>query len=138
VVIVLFEMVLVHGLQARDPVRVVGVGAVFTCIGFGLLPLGQGFAFVAGTVLVWTVGEMLSFSVASAAIANRANDANRGRYLGYYTLVFAVALVLAPLTGTWVYERLGYAALWYGCAALALPLGAGFWAVARAWKVKPA
>lgn len=133
-VIVAFEMVLVHGLRSRDPVRVVSVGAVFTCLGFGLLPLGRSYAFVAGTVLIWTVGEMLSFSVASAAIANRASDANRGRYLGYYTLVFAVALVLSPLAGTWIYERLGYAAVWYGCLALALPLGGGFWWVSLSWR----
>ncbi|HKI03020.1 MAG TPA: MFS transporter, partial [Thermoanaerobaculia bacterium] len=77
ILIVLFEMVLVHSLTSRDPLKVSGVGAFLFCAGLGLLPLGRGFGFVAFTVMVWTVGEMLVFPIVSSAVADRAPEESR-------------------------------------------------------------
>lgn len=130
VVIVLFEMVLVHSLSRRDPLKISGVGAFFFCAGLGLLPFGSGFAYVIFTVLVWTVGEMLVFPIVSSAIADRAPEASRGSYMGMLNLSFAAGFVAGPLAGTWIYERLGPETLWYACGALGFLLWAGFHAVA--------
>ncbi len=130
VVIVLFEMVLVHSLSRRDPLKVSGVGAFFFCAGLGLLPFGSGFAYVIFTVLVWTVGEMLVFPIVSSAVADRAPEASRGSYMGMLNLSFAAAFVAAPLIGTWVYQNHGPQTLWYACGALGFLLWAGFHAVA--------
>ncbi|HEX6903410.1 MAG TPA: MFS transporter [Thermoanaerobaculia bacterium] len=130
IVIVLFEMVLVHSLSRRDPLKVSGVGAFFFCAGLGLLPFGSGFAYVIFTVLVWTVGEMLVFPIVSSAVADRAPEASRGSYMGMLNLSFAAAFVVAPLIGTWVYQDLGPQTLWYACGALGFLLWAGFHAVA--------
>ena len=132
VVIVLFEMVLVHSLSRRDPLKVSGVGAFLFCAGLGLLPFGSGTAFVVFTVLVWTTGEMLVFPIVSSAIADRAPEETRGSYMGMLNLSFAAAFVAAPLIGTWVYENLGPETLWYACGALGFLLWAGFQAVAVA------
>jgi predicted MFS family arabinose efflux permease len=126
-IIVLFEMVLVHRLGARDPLKVVAVGSLLFCAGLGLLPFGTGFAWVAFTVAVWTVGEMLTFPVLSGVAANRAGEANRGRYMGIFTLSFEGAFVIAPLAGTWLYQRLGPRALWSACGLLGCVLLTGFW-----------
>lgn len=130
IVIVLFEMVLVHSLSRQDPLKVSGVGAFFFCAGLGLLPFGSGMAFVIFTVLVWTVGEMLVFPIVSSAVADRAPEASRGSYMGILNLSFAAAFVVGPLAGTWVYENLGPQTLWYACGALGFLLWAGFHAVA--------
>lgn len=130
IVIVLFEMVLVHSLSRRDPLKVSGVGAFFFCAGLGLLPFGSGFGYVIFTVLVWTVGEMLVFPIVSSAIADRAPEASRGSYMGMLNLSFAAAFVAGPLAGTWVYENLGPETLWYACGALGFLLWAGFHVVA--------
>lgn len=132
VVIVLFEMVLVHSLSRRDPLKVSGLGAFFFCAGLGLLPFGSGMAFVVFTVLVWTVGEMLVFPIVSSAIADRAPEESRGSYMGMLNLSFAAAFVVGPLAGTWVYETFGPETLWYTCGALGFLLWAGFHAVAIA------
>lgn len=134
VIIVLFEMVLVQGARRADPLRLVAGGSFFFCVGFGLLPLGSGFAWVAFTIAVWTMGEMLSMSPAAAAVANRAGARSLGGYMGLYTLSFSAAQVVAPVAGTWVYERFGPDALWYGCGALGLPLALGFAALIPAWR----
>jgi predicted MFS family arabinose efflux permease len=126
-IIVLFEMVLVHRLGTRDPLKVVAVGSFLFCLGLGLLPLGSGFAYVAFTVFVWTVGEMLTFPVLAGVVANRAGEANRGRYMATFTLSFEGAFVIAPLAGTWIYQRFSPRALWYGCGAMGFLLLAGYW-----------
>ena len=130
ILIVLFEMVLVHSLSRRDPLKVSGVGAFLFCAGLGLLPFGSGFAYVVFTIAVWTVGEMLVFPIVSSAIADRAPEESRGAYMGLLNLSFASAFVVAPLVGTWIYENLGPEVLWYACGTLGFLLWAGFHAMA--------
>jgi MFS family permease len=74
-----------------------------------------------------TVGEMLTFRVLAGVASNRAGEANRGRYMGIFTLSFEGAFVIAPLAGTWIYQRFGPRLLWESCGALGLLLFAGFW-----------
>lgn len=129
-IIVLFEMVLVHSLSRRDPLKVSGVGAFLFCAGLGLLPLGSGFAFVLFTIAVWTMGEMLVFPIVSSAVADRAPAESRGSYMGMLNLSFSSAFVVAPIVGTWIYEDFGARTLWYACGAMGFLLWAGFHAIA--------
>ncbi|HEY0782989.1 MAG TPA: MFS transporter [Thermoanaerobaculia bacterium] len=131
--IVAFEMVIVHSLHGADPLKVMGVGSFLFCAGFALLPLGHGFAFVTLTVLVWTLGEMLSMPMLGGIVANRAGERNRGGYMGLYNLALAGAFVLAPIVGTWVYDRYGSAALWYACLPVGLLLAVGLFALSPAF-----
>ena len=129
-IIILFEMVLVHSLARRDPLKVSGCGAVLFCGGLALLPFGTGFGYVLFTVAVWTLGEMLVFPLVTSAIADRAPEETRGAYMGMLNFSFAAAFVVAPLVGTWVYQQLGPRTLWLGCGAIGLLVGAGFQMVA--------
>jgi len=128
-VICLFEMVLVHSLRDREPLRVAGLGCFLFCAGFSLLPLGSSFSFVAATVLVWTIGEMLSIPFISGWVGNRAGGENVGGYMGLFSLSFSMALVLGPPVGTWVYQRYGSTTLFYGCGLVGLLLWGGFTAL---------
>jgi predicted MFS family arabinose efflux permease len=131
-IIVLFEMVLIHSLARRDPLKVSGLGAFLFCAGLALLPFGPGFGYVIFTVAIWTVGEMLTFPLVTSAIADRAPEATVGTYMGLLNFSFAAAFVVAPLVGTWVYQNLGARALWLGCGAVGVLVWAGFQAVAVA------
>ncbi len=130
-IIVIFEMVLVHAAGRFHPMRVAALGALLTCVGLGALPLGSSLAFVCCTIVVWTIGEMLSHPMLEGLAASRGPAASRGAYLGLFNATFAVSFVLGPLLGTWVYDRFGYQTLWYGCAALGIVLAAGFWALSK-------
>ncbi len=130
VIIVAFEMILVHRVGAMDPVRLVGIGGFFFGIGLALLPFGTSLLFVAFTVVVWTFGEMLSFPLAAGAVANRAGEANRGLYMGLFTLSFEGAWIFSPIIGTWVYQTWGPRTLWLGCGVLGVILLVGFQLVA--------
>jgi MFS family permease len=124
-VVVAVEMVLVHRLEQSDHLRLVGWGCFLVCLGFGLMPLGATWAFAVVTVLVWTAGEMLALPFANSLVAARAGGADIGRYMGAYTALFAVAFVIAPAAGLWVYARVGGRALWTGVGVLGLALWAG-------------
>jgi hypothetical protein len=140
VLIVVCEMLLVRRLAAARPLAVAGWGGLLLCGGFGLLPFGHGYLFVALTVVIWTAGEMLTMPFLETVAAGRGQDATRGRYLGAYNLSFALAFGLAPLVGTWLYERLGAVPFWSGCGALGLVVWAGLRLVAPrlAGGVRPA
>ncbi len=111
VVIVLFELVLVNEVRRFPLLRTFAWGTLLGSLGFGLLPLGvglsfaAGYAFVIGTVLIWTAGEMLSMPLGPAYAARRSTPANRGRYMGMYVMSFSVAILIAPLGGMWLYEQ---------------------------------
>ena len=129
-IIILVEMVLVHSLARRDPLKVSAAGAMLFCAGLGLLPYGRGFAWVVLTVVVWTIGEMLVFPIVTSAVADRAPEESRGTYMGLLNFSFASAFVVAPLVGTWTYQHLGARVLWTACGAMGVLVGAGFWAMA--------
>jgi predicted MFS family arabinose efflux permease len=126
VIIVLVEMILVRAVENRDPLRLVAFGALLVCVGFALMPLAARPLLVAATIVVWTVGEMLSLPISNAFASLRSGSEGAGRYMGAYMLAFAAAFVLAPLVGTTVYQRWGGEALWLGCGGIGVILAVGF------------
>jgi len=132
--IVLFEMVLIHLTERWNRLLMTGCGAFLVCAGLALLPFGSSVAFVALTVAVWTVGEMLSLPMTNTLVAERAGQGNRGRYMGLYTMAFSIAFVIAPLAGTWVLERHGPRTLWFGTGVLGFVLLAGALALIPAFR----
>jgi predicted MFS family arabinose efflux permease len=125
VLIVLVEMLIVRRLSGGAPLRIAAWGAVLFCGGIALLPFGGGYLFVAATVVVWTVGEMLTMPFFETTVAARGDQHNRGSYLGAYNFAMAIAYAGAPLLGTAAYERWGPLPLFaaFGAVGLVLWLG---------------
>ncbi len=129
--IVALEMAIVMAARRFVPLKVVGVGAVLMGAGLGMIPFGDTFGYAALGAVVWTFGEMLSLPFAEAVVANRAGAGQSGRYMGIFATAFSLAFILAPLTGTAVYERFGSDAVWLGCGVVGLLLWGGFAALAK-------
>lgn len=120
--IVLFEMVLTHWAEKRNRLLLIGVGSFLIGAGLALLPLGSSIAWAALCTVVWTLGEMLVLPQTNTVVAERATAGKRGSYMGLYTVAFSVAFVIAPLGGTWVYERFGPEVLYFGLAGFGVLL----------------
>lgn len=135
-IIVAFEMVLLHTLRRRHPLRVLALGALLLGSGFALLPLGSTFAFAALGVVIWTCGEMLTFPVAEGFAAERAGSRSVGRYLGLFATAFGLAFVLAQVVGMGVYQTVGPRGLWLGIGLLGALLAGGYLVLAR-WTASP-
>lgn len=130
-VVVAFEMLILHRVERLAPLAVIGPGAFLLCLGFALLPLGRGALFASATILVWTVGEMLTLPMTNIFVAARAGSARAGRYMGAYTMAFAAAFLIAPALGLSVYERYGAEVLWGAAGVVGAALWLGFWGLGR-------
>jgi len=126
IMIVALEMILMERIRKYPRDRMINLSFLLLGLGLGLMPLGRGFAYGALTVAIWTVGEMLSMPLVTALISARADDSNRGRYMGVFSFVFSLAFIIAPAGGTAIYEHLGPDAVWYVCAALCVLIAAAF------------
>lgn len=123
VMIVLFEIVVVAWARRFDRMKVIAAGCALIGGGFALVPFGRGIPWAILTVIIWTFGEMLSLSLMAGWVADRADPAVRGRYLGIYTAAFSVAYAAAPRFGTLIYGAGRPDWVFYGCGGL----GAFLW-----------
>ncbi len=128
VLIVVCEMLLVRRLAGRPPLRIAAWGMLFFCGGFALLPFGRGYLFVAATVVVWTLGEMLTMPFLETTVAERGDPQTRGAYLGTYSFAFSISFAGAPLLGAYLYQHFGPMPLFAGFGAV----GALNWLALRA------
>lgn len=103
-------------LRARP---VISVGILFTGLGFFLTQFAHTPWPLAATVVVWTLGEVISAPVSSAYVADLAPETMRGRYTGTHGMVFSIAFALAPALGGWLYSA-GPDVLFTVCGVLGL------------------
>ncbi len=88
------------------------IGAVM--IGISILvfifPFPSLFMLVFYTFFV-SIGEIINFPFISSASMDRASKGNIGKYMGVNTVMFSLALIIAPKFGTVVLEAFGYTIL---------------------------
>jgi len=92
--------------------RQLPLGAALVGLGFGAMALTSGPTGLAGTIVIWTFGEMILLPGMAAYVADIAPESRSGEYMGLYTMTFGLALVLAPPIGTVLLERYGGGVLW--------------------------
>jgi MFS family permease len=134
--IVLFEMAILHMLRKRSDIKIVALGALLIGLGFGLMPLGRSYAYIAFTVVIWTMGEILTMPLSATVTAGRAGDA-AGRYMGMLSMSYSLAMFIAPLTGNWALGTIGGDALWFLLGGIGFVCAAGFWMLRRKLAVAP-
>ena len=135
-IIVLTEMLLIRAVENRDRMTMVGLGAFLVCGGLALLSLGSSWVIAVLSMVVLTVGEMLSMPITNAVVAERAGSASVGRYMGAYSLAFSTAFVIGPIVGTAVYQNLGPKTLWLGIGAVGIALALAFASLSRPLRVR--
>jgi len=138
ILIVLLEMILMEKIRKYPLTRMINLSFVLLGIGLGMMPFGRGFWYGALTVAVWTFGEMLSMPLVTALVSERADDSNRGRYMGLNSFSFSLAFIVGPVVGTAIYDGLGPDAVWYICAATCAVITVAFSALRPALSKRPA
>jgi len=129
ILIAVVEMVLMDKLKTKPVRKVVALGTLLLGLGFALMPLGRGFFYAGFTVVVWTMGEILSMPTLTALIANHADDATRGKYMGLYGFAFSLALFVGPSIGTKVYTVFSPDTPWFCCGVMGILLWIGFYSL---------
>ena len=92
--------------------RAMIAGSMLFAIGFGALAVISSPEGVIVTVVVWTFGEMMLFPAMSAYLGDIAPAAQRGAYMGAYSMSLSLALTFGPWAGTQILASWGPTALW--------------------------
>jgi MFS family permease len=116
--IVLLQPLTVRFVRRYRRAHVLAGGALLQGVGFGLTGAGHTAAWYAGTVIVWTVAELLYSPVAPTVTADLSPPHLRGSYQGTYLMAWGASVCLAPALGSLVLSRFGSAVLWSGCGAI--------------------
>jgi MFS family permease len=116
-VVVLLELPLTAVTQRLPARPVMATGFLLEGIGFALTAIAFDVPLLALTVLIWTLGEIVSAPVASAYVVEIAPAHMRGRYQGAWGFTFGLALILAPVIGTAAFAA-NPTGLWLACGAL--------------------
>lgn len=114
-IIVVVEVPLNAAMERWPHARSLLLGALLVSAGFGAMAIARGKWSVAGTVVVWTFGEMILLPSASAFASAIAPEGSRGGYFGLYQMAVSVAFLLGPWAGTASLGRYGRTATWAGC-----------------------
>lgn len=127
--IVAVEMVFVYWFERRFRERLgisaLGVGLTAVSLLVLTVPTLPGLVWV--WVLLFTGGEMLAHPFLLSFVANRADDRNRGAYMGLNSMAWATAQIGSPFIGAQVAERFGFNTLWLLLAGLCVLSAAGLW-----------
>jgi MFS family permease len=125
VLIVLGQLFIPRLIRDRSHAGVLAVAALVLAAGFGLTAFAHSALAYAGTVLIWTFGEMLNSPANSTTLAELSPVLMRGRYQGVFSLSWQLAAALGPIVGGFVQQHAGSAWLWAGCAAVGVVVAGG-------------
>ncbi len=95
------------------------IGGLFIAAGFGAMAFCRTGPAIAGTVVIWTIGEMILLPSMSNFVAELAPADRRGEYMGLYSMSWGLAFAVGPWLGTLVLQRFGRVSLWAGTFAVA-------------------
>jgi MFS family permease len=119
VMIVVFELGLTSWTQRFDPQKIIALGYALAAIGIAMTGLTHTLLELAGTVVIWTLGEMVSAPVTGAYVTSLAPEKYRGRYSGMWILMWSMGMLLGPTVGMLIFQRRP-AVLWLTCAIVGL------------------
>jgi MFS family permease len=117
--IICFELLITSYVMRFRPQPVIALGFLFTGIGFALTGFAHTIPALAGTVVIWTIGEMLSSPMVVAYVAQIAPEQYRGRYMGLLTATWSFGMVVGPPLGTLLFAH-NELILWLACGFLGL------------------
>lgn len=129
--IVLVQLPLTAAMARFNRANVIIAAALFTAAGFGLTGLVTSLPLLAGTVVVWTIGEMLQSPLLPAITTDLAPANLRARYFGMIGLGFSGANMIGAPLGGWVLAHGGGRLIWLGTFVSAMTAAALYVSIHR-------
>jgi predicted MFS family arabinose efflux permease len=127
-IIVLIEMVLVFTIEGKRH-NLVYISNGMVLVGFSYLLLNilpdSGIQAII-SMIVLTLGEILSMPFMNSFWISRTNANNRGQYAGLYAIAWSTAQVIGPTGGTQVVEHFNFRILWWITGGLCLVAALAF------------
>ena len=118
------EIPLVNATRHWSSRRLVMAACLCIGSGFGAMAFARTLPAIIATVVVWTVGEMLLFTLLPNLYEAQASPSTRGTYLGVYSAAGSAAYAVGAWLGLTILTHAGAGVLWCGCFLVSL-LAAG-------------
>ncbi|MBV9575165.1 MAG: MFS transporter [Gammaproteobacteria bacterium] len=110
--IVFFQTPLVNNLKNFNKILFVGIGAFLMGAGMYLLNFSSFFYIAIISCLIWTTGEMIFISMAQFVCYEAGSEQKKGHTMGAFQATTAVAKIIGPAMGAYIYHVLGPNTLW--------------------------
>lgn len=128
-IIFFFEMPLVYiGERKWNRDYMISIGAFMIGLSFLILIIAKMamLPIVLIGILLITFGELYNFPFVNSKVLEGTNDANRGSYMGIYSMMWAIAMMVSPLGGMAIADDYGYNTLWVVCMCFCSVAAVGF------------
>ncbi len=104
VMIVVLELPLTSFTRRFPAPRVMAVGYAVVGLGMAVNILGANLPVLALSMLIFTIGEMISLPIANSHISGLAPEDMRGRYMGMISITWSSATLVGPGAGIALYQ----------------------------------
>jgi MFS family permease len=135
--IALVEMPLVYSIENKhEKMKLIGIGAII--FGISYLPfLSSGSLWITPWIFMifLSLGEILNMPFSNSWVSERATAATQGRYMGVYSMSWAIAFILGPTLSMYIAEHYDFPTLWVFTSSVCIASGIGYLALRR--KVAP-
>src|SRR5690606_32474430 len=133
--IVVLEMLLVQIADRRLTISQVLIAGTLLCgLSFVMLNLNASILMLYVSMSVLCISEILAMPFMSTVIVKNSIEANRGAYMGLYSLSFSVAHVFSPFLGTLTVEHFGFETLWWATGIISVLVAIGFYFLMKTMK----
>ncbi|MEP6465592.1 MAG: MFS transporter [Parafilimonas sp.] len=122
IIIVITEMILVYSIEGKKfNTYYIRLGFFICAISFACLnifPESRVTAFT--SIILITLGEMLSMPFMNSFCIQRSALHNRGEYTALYAMAWSLAQIAAPLSGSRIAASYGFSTLWWLLSAICI------------------
>lgn len=116
IMIVVGELTLTGFTRRFSPLPVLMLGYLLLGVGYACTGFAHAWWPLAFTVMLWTLGEMLSAPLQSSVLANMAPNHLRARYMAASSFLWSAATIVGPFLGVQLYNWSPRALWWYSAA----------------------
>ncbi|ADK82150.1 MFS transporter [Sediminispirochaeta smaragdinae] len=102
------------------PIIAVALAALLYGLGFGGLYITRSFSLILVCAVIWTLGEILSFTHSSVYVANHTPITHRGRFNAFFPILLGAGNAFGPLFAGPLIEKHGISAIWPLAGSFAL------------------
>jgi predicted MFS family arabinose efflux permease len=128
VIVFSLEMVIVYVIGDKFRLaHLMALGTLVMGFSFVLLNLFQGHPVLYIGMAVLSASEILAMPFMATIAVQRSNAANRGAYMGLYTLSYSAAHIISPYLGTSIVAGFGFETLWWTLGGMSVIAATGFY-----------
>ena len=129
ITVIIFQFWVTRRIKRYPPFLMMGAGAIFYAIGFGLFGFVATMALFVMNIIIITIGEMFIMPISQALVAGFAPEEMRGRYMAVSGLTWLVPSTFGPAMAGYLLDNYNPNLLWYIGGILCLIAALGFYAL---------